>query len=224
MRSVSCRCPCRLSCCVLIRSTPTSASVATCGTNTEFRLTASDQSSRSRSKAWEGECDISRGSLLSPGGLDFAATALRERREDIPLLVRHFLEHAATIVAPKCRGRPHRFADFLLCRDYPGNVRDLKRIVMRLPRVTWTRTNHNRCAAGRRPTGRRQTCRTVGGARTPAGSPACTGPGHRTQEIGRAVTNVAISMSARKREWQSPARGETPGRNGPRIADATREP
>jgi len=56
---------------------------------------------------------------------------LRERRADIPLLVRHFLEGAKNGGSPQIEVDPS-LADYLLCRDYPGNVRDLKRIVMRL--------------------------------------------------------------------------------------------
>jgi transcriptional regulator with PAS, ATPase and Fis domain len=54
---------------------------------------------------------------------------LRERREDIPLLVRHFLTQFASL-----HGRvPARFspgaARLLLQHDYPGNVRELENIV-----------------------------------------------------------------------------------------------
>ncbi len=55
---------------------------------------------------------------------------LRERRTDIPLLVQHFLDDA-TNGGPRVEVDPS-LADYLLGRDYPGNVRDLKRVVMRL--------------------------------------------------------------------------------------------
>src|SRR5262249_3346739 len=55
---------------------------------------------------------------------------LREPRMDIPLLVQPFLDDA-TNGGPRVEVDPS-LADHLLGLDYPGNVRDLKRIVMRL--------------------------------------------------------------------------------------------
>jgi len=43
------------------------------------------------------------------------------------------------------------------------------------------------------------------------------------KEIGRAVTNVAIRMSLAQEKRQSAARGETLGRHGSRVADASSE-
>jgi transcriptional regulator with GAF, ATPase, and Fis domain len=54
---------------------------------------------------------------------------LRERRADVLPLALHFLTVAANGPPPEL----DRFlADYLVCRDYPGNVRDLRRLVMRL--------------------------------------------------------------------------------------------
>jgi two-component system response regulator PilR (NtrC family) len=54
---------------------------------------------------------------------------LRERREDIPLLVRHFLaELGALHGRPAGRFSPEA-ARFLMQHDYPGNVRELENIV-----------------------------------------------------------------------------------------------
>jgi transcriptional regulator with GAF, ATPase, and Fis domain len=119
---------------------------------------------------------------------------LRERRADIPLLVQHFLDDASN-GGPKVEV-DQALADYLLCRDYPGNVRDLKRLVMRL------RARH----AGPGPI-------TIGALLVDdrpgrAGTPEpWTEPGFllalqraldqgiALKEIGRAVTNVAIRMS-----------------------------
>ncbi len=61
-----------------------------------------------------------------------ALPALRERREDIPLLARHFL----AAVAQELRLPPKRFAKTTLKalaqRDFPGNVRELENLCRRL--------------------------------------------------------------------------------------------
>jgi transcriptional regulator with GAF, ATPase, and Fis domain len=54
---------------------------------------------------------------------------LRERREDITLLVKHFIEQLRPDKPPDLDGVVR---DYLLTRDYPGNVRDLKRLVTRI--------------------------------------------------------------------------------------------
>lgn len=54
---------------------------------------------------------------------------LRERREDIPLLVRHFLREHFGAEAPEV---DPEVLGLLLARDYPGNVRDLKQLVGRI--------------------------------------------------------------------------------------------
>jgi transcriptional regulator with GAF, ATPase, and Fis domain len=119
---------------------------------------------------------------------------LKERRMDIPLLVQHFLDDA-TNGGPRLEVDPS-LADHLLGLDYPGNVRDLKRIVMRLY------ARH----AGPGPI-------TIGALLPddrpgPAGTPepwAGTGfllalqraldRGTTLKEIGRAVANAAIRMA-----------------------------
>jgi two-component system nitrogen regulation response regulator NtrX len=57
---------------------------------------------------------------------------LRERREDIPMLVRHFVDH----MARTDRVTPRRFSDDAIRRlaalDWPGNVRELRNTVERL--------------------------------------------------------------------------------------------
>ncbi|GAB1467673.1 sigma-54 dependent transcriptional regulator [Candidatus Cloacimonadota bacterium] len=57
---------------------------------------------------------------------------LRNRREDIPLLVRHF----SIMIAAELSIRPREFSqkalDFLSKPDYPGNVRELRNIIERI--------------------------------------------------------------------------------------------
>ncbi|MDD2228376.1 MAG: sigma-54 dependent transcriptional regulator [Candidatus Cloacimonetes bacterium] len=57
---------------------------------------------------------------------------LRSRREDIPLLVRHF----SIMIAAELSTRPRQFSEkaleFLSKPDYPGNVRELRNIIERI--------------------------------------------------------------------------------------------
>jgi two-component system, NtrC family, response regulator HydG len=58
----------------------------------------------------------------------FVLPALRERREDIPLLVHHFLEKYGTRMGRKVR-LGEGVMDFLQRYEYPGNVRELENLV-----------------------------------------------------------------------------------------------
>lgn len=57
--------------------------------------------------------------------------ALRERREDIPLLAQHFLERFAKENQKAVRGFTPRAMDRLLKHPWPGNVRELMNVVER---------------------------------------------------------------------------------------------
>lgn len=54
---------------------------------------------------------------------------LRERREDIPPLLDHFLRKYATENAKGIRGLAREARDALLRYDYPGNIRELENII-----------------------------------------------------------------------------------------------
>ncbi len=56
---------------------------------------------------------------------------LRERREDIPLLVNHFVAHFATLYRRNVTGFDTRSMDLLYAYDWPGNVRELRNLVER---------------------------------------------------------------------------------------------
>jgi two-component system nitrogen regulation response regulator GlnG len=57
--------------------------------------------------------------------------ALRERRQDVPLLARHFLDGAAAQGLPRRRLSPEALA-LLAAHDWPGNVRELENMMRRL--------------------------------------------------------------------------------------------
>ncbi|GAB4296701.1 MAG: two-component system response regulator NtrC [Thiohalomonadaceae bacterium] len=54
--------------------------------------------------------------------------ALRERREDIPLLMQHFLKQAAAELGGEAKRPDAEVADYLAGLDWPGNVRQLENI------------------------------------------------------------------------------------------------
>ncbi|MEZ5065052.1 MAG: sigma 54-interacting transcriptional regulator [bacterium] len=56
---------------------------------------------------------------------------LRERKEDIPLLVDHFLEHFNLTMGRTVRGFSHEAMNALVSYSWPGNVRDLRHEVER---------------------------------------------------------------------------------------------
>jgi Nif-specific regulatory protein len=56
---------------------------------------------------------------------------LRERKEDVPLLAEHFLEHFAAVSGKKTAGFTHEAMNRLVAHSWPGNVRDLQHEVER---------------------------------------------------------------------------------------------
>ncbi len=56
---------------------------------------------------------------------------LRERRDDIPLLFRHFLDEFNRRTGRDVKGISREAQDALISHDWPGNVRELKNIVER---------------------------------------------------------------------------------------------
>ena len=69
--------------------------------------------------------------LLPPQRLPDHLPPLRERREDVPLLVQHFVEkHCRKLGSPCSRSRKGRMHD-LQAHDWPGNVRELETVIER---------------------------------------------------------------------------------------------
>jgi two-component system response regulator AtoC len=65
---------------------------------------------------------------------------LRERREDIPLLVTHFVERVNVRLGTKIEGATPEAEKMLLAYEWPGNVRELENVVERasvLTEGTW---------------------------------------------------------------------------------------
>ncbi len=54
---------------------------------------------------------------------------LRDRREDIPLLVEHFIEKFNRLRGKQVAGVSARVMDTLLRHDYPGNIRELENVI-----------------------------------------------------------------------------------------------
>lgn len=54
---------------------------------------------------------------------------LRERPEDIPMLVKHFIEKAASFLRKKKPAHPPELISFLLTYHFPGNIRELQGMV-----------------------------------------------------------------------------------------------
>lgn len=61
---------------------------------------------------------------------------LRERKEDVPLLIDHFLKRFAAENGKSITGITHEARDLLLKYDYPGNVRELENIIERAVVIT----------------------------------------------------------------------------------------
>ncbi len=56
---------------------------------------------------------------------------LRERREDVPLLVEHFLERLAVEMKKRIDGVSAEAMAALMAHDWPGNVRELRNVLER---------------------------------------------------------------------------------------------
>jgi transcriptional regulator with PAS, ATPase and Fis domain len=54
---------------------------------------------------------------------------LRDRKEDIPLLVEHFIRRFNSLRGKEIQGLSPRAMNFLMSHDFPGNIRELENIV-----------------------------------------------------------------------------------------------
>jgi two-component system nitrogen regulation response regulator NtrX len=93
--------------------------------------------------------DISRGSFLADlfyrlNVVSFLTPPLRERKEDIPLLVEHFLDMFCRREGRDLKTMPADVVSMMKNYDWPGNVRELKNIIERLVIMTPERTITNK--------------------------------------------------------------------------------
>jgi len=62
--------------------------------------------------------------------IDIALPALRERRQDIPLLANFFLNRHATRLSKPLKGMSTKVLGALMRHDWPGNIRELENVVL----------------------------------------------------------------------------------------------
>lgn len=55
--------------------------------------------------------------------------ALRDRKEDIPLLVEHFIDRLNRLHGKSVSGISHEALSLLMAHDYPGNIRELENMI-----------------------------------------------------------------------------------------------
>ncbi len=63
--------------------------------------------------------------------IEIRLPALRERREDIPLLAEHFVQRISTELGKDITGISSGALKLLLSHDWPGNVRELENVIER---------------------------------------------------------------------------------------------
>jgi len=61
----------------------------------------------------------------------FSMPPLRERRDDIPLLIQHFIDHYANLYHREVSGFDQESMQKLMEHDWPGNVRELQNLIER---------------------------------------------------------------------------------------------
>ena len=62
--------------------------------------------------------------------------ALRERREDIPLLIQHFLKRFENMYGKTLKGLSDKAKSFVMTYDWPGNIRELENMLERATLLT----------------------------------------------------------------------------------------
>ena len=61
--------------------------------------------------------------------IEIRLPALRERREDIPLLAEHFVQHISSALGRDVSGISGAALKLLIAYDWPGNVRELENVI-----------------------------------------------------------------------------------------------
>jgi len=115
---------------------------------------------------------------------------LRERREDIPMLVRHFAERAADEQRLPARRYTTEAIERLTRMDWPGNVRELRNTVERL--LILARSNE--IDAG-------DVDRLVGGAATSGSAPGDLLGAETFSEFKERAERAYILAKLREHDW-----------------------
>ncbi len=115
---------------------------------------------------------------------------LRQRREDIPLLVDHFLREACAENGRAVEGITHGALDLFMRYDWPGNVRELRNIIEGM--VILSRPGRALDAQDVPDHVRRSTLPDVGEIRIPAGS--------RMEEVERIVIRETMKRCGFNKE------------------------
>jgi two-component system nitrogen regulation response regulator NtrX len=68
--------------------------------------------------------------------IPFHVAPLRERREDVPLLARHFIAELSAEYGKRPKELAREVLDLLVAQSWPGNVRELRNIIERLVIMT----------------------------------------------------------------------------------------
>ncbi len=76
--------------------------------------------------------------------IPFFVPPLRERKEDIPLFVRHFLKELATTYGRRTREITDEGIEILMRYSWPGNVRELRNVIERIVIMNPTTTRFER--------------------------------------------------------------------------------
>jgi two-component system nitrogen regulation response regulator NtrX len=68
--------------------------------------------------------------------IPFQVPPLRDRREDVPLLARHFIAELSAEYGKRMKELSREALDVLMAQPWPGNVRELRNIIERLVIMT----------------------------------------------------------------------------------------
>ncbi|HZX33512.1 MAG TPA: sigma-54 dependent transcriptional regulator [Rhodocyclaceae bacterium] len=93
---------------------------------------------------------------------------LRERKDEIPLLIAYFGDEAAEALKRRPVKMSPRLRDFLLSYAYPGNIRELKNLIYRISCLAGETADLEHLPEAIRPKSRAGSAAARGGAATPA--------------------------------------------------------
>ena len=128
MRSAKCRSNCSRSCSAPSRTRSSSASAAIARIRTDVRFVAATNRDL---KAMVDENKFRADLYYRLHVFPLNVPPLRERREDIPLLTRYFVQKHAQRMGRKIESIPTQALEALTNYDWPGNIRELQNVIER---------------------------------------------------------------------------------------------